>query len=85
MVLFEVCCLVLTGDTRSEIRGLGTCADPELIDAGAVVAPLVSGTDSYAYGSLSEAKRSSAAVSADFPAEHVPAPAQHTARGEICI
>jgi hypothetical protein len=40
--------------TRFEIRCLGTCADPELIDTGSVVAFLVSGTDSY--GSLSEAK-----------------------------
>jgi hypothetical protein len=36
---------------------------PELIDVGSVVAPLVSGTDSYGY--VSEAKRSRGAVSAD--------------------
>ena len=60
--------------TGFEIRRAVTCANPELIDLGSVVAPLVSGTDSY--GSVSEAKRSRAAVSAGFLAEHVPVPAQ---------
>ena len=54
--------------------GPGSGGDAELIEAGSVATPLVSGTDSY--GSLSEAKRSRAAVSADFSAEHVPVPAQ---------
>ena len=44
----------------SSLECLWTCANPELIDAGSVIAPLVSGTDSY--GSLDEAKRSRAAV-----------------------
>ena len=43
----------------SSLECLWTCANPELIDAGSVVARLVSGTDSY--GSLGEAKRSRAA------------------------
>ena len=50
--------------TGFEIRRAVTCANPELIDLGSVVAPLVSGTDSY--GSVSEAKRSRAAESAGF-------------------
>ena len=56
------------------MRCLGTCAHPELIDAGSVVALLASETDSYGFSS--EAKRSRAAVSADVLAEHFPVPAQ---------
>ena len=67
--------------TRSEIRCPVTCANPELIDAGSVATPLVSGTDSY--GSVSEAKRSRSAVSTDFFAEHVPIPANHTIRNQV--
>ena len=55
---------MLMPNTGSEIRCLRTCANQDLIDAGSVVAPLGSGTDSY--GSVSEAKRSRAAVSAGF-------------------
>ena len=58
-----------------------TGAHPELIDAGPVVALLVSGTDSY--GSLSGAKGSRAAVSAEFSAEHVPVPAHHMIRNQV--
>ena len=67
--------------TGSEIRCLGTCANPELIDAGSVVTPWVYGTNTY--GSLSEAKRSRAAVSADVSAEHVPVPVHHTIRNQV--
>ena len=45
----------MTADTG---RCAVTCANPELIDAGPVVASLVSETGSY--GSVSEAKRSRA-------------------------
>ena len=68
--------------TGFEIRRAVTCANPELIDLGSVVAPLVSGTDSY--GSVSEAKRSRAAESAGFLAEHVPVPAHHRIRNQAC-
>ena len=41
----------------------------------------MSGTDSY--GSVSEAKRSRAAVSTGFLAEHIPVPANHRIRNQV--
>ena len=46
-----------------------------------MVAPIVSETDSY--GSVSEAKRSRAALSADFLVEHVPDPVNHRIRNQV--
>ena len=74
---------MLMPNTGSEIRCLRTCANQDLIDAGSVVAPLGSGTDSY--GSVSEAKRPRVAVSAEFWAEHVRVPAHHRIRNHAGV